>query len=138
MKHNYKWETLVSLIITVIIISVIIIAMIRIITKDNELNFEYDKINYISLLENNTNKLIKKLDTSSFQENDIFYIYQSWSTIKAFSGTNSEDYKYINYLGEYIQTGSYQGIIYTRQCIIEKASIEWQMIKCWIKELIRK
>lgn len=138
MKINKKWETIVSIIIVVVIISVVIISLIKIIEYDEKLNFEYSKINYTSVLEKNTISLVKWIDTSSFLENEVFYIYKTWSTIEAFSWVENKDYKYINYLWEYVNTWSYRWAIYTRQCLIEKDSEEWQMVKCSIKELIKK
>ncbi len=135
MKKNLHWETIVSIIILVIIISIALISMIKIIEYDNNLNFEYDKINYISLLEKNTNILIQKIDTSLFQEGDILFLYKTGNTITAFSGSENENYKYTNYLWEYVSTETYKWAIYTRQCLIENKSEEWQMIKCDLKEL---
>lgn len=138
MEKNLKWETIVSVIIVVVIISIIIISISKIIEYDNNLNYEYDKINYISMLEKNSNTLVNKVDTSNFLEKEIFYLFKSWSEIKAYSWTQNMDYKYINYLWEYVNSWSYNWAIYTRQCLVEKDSEEWQMIKCSIKELIRK
>lgn len=138
MIKNIKWETIVSVLIIVVIISVVLISMIKIIEYDNELNFQYDKINYISLLEKNTNSLIEKVDTSELFEWDLFFLYKTEDEIKVISWVENQDYKYINYLWEYIHSWSYRWTIYTRQCLVEKDSEEWQMIKCSIRELIRK
>ncbi len=138
MKINKKWETIVSIIIVVVIISVAIISLIKIVEYDDKLKFEYDKINYTSILEKNTISLAKWVDTSNFLENEEFYIYKTWSLVSAFTWVENGDYKYINYLWNYVNTWSYKWAIYTRQCLIEKDSTEWQMIKCSIKELIKK
>lgn len=112
--------------------------MVKIIEYDNTLTLEYEKLNYTSLLENNTSKMIQKLDTQEFKEWDVFFLYKTGNTIEAFSGIENEEYKYINYLGEYVHSGSYKWLVYVRQCIIQKDTQEWQMIKCWVKELIKK
>lgn len=138
MKKNTHWETILSVIIIIIIISIILVWMVKIIEYDNTLTLEYEKLNYTSLLENNTSKIVQKLDTQDFKEWDVFFLYKTGSTIQAFSGVENEDYKYINYLGEYVHSGSYKWLIYSRQCIIQKDTQEWQMIKCWVKELIKK
>jgi len=138
MIYNKKGETIVSIIITIVIIGLIMISISKIIEYDNNLNYEYDKINHISILEKNANILAKKINILNFEEWDLFFIYQTWSEIKAYSWIQNMDYKYINYLWEYINTWSYNWAIYTRQCLVEKKSIEWQMIKCSVKELIKK
>lgn len=138
MIKNKNGETIVSVIIVVVIISIVTISMIKIVEYDNNLNFEQDKINYISLLEKNTNIMVNKIDTSNLLENEVFFINKNWTKIEVFSWVENQEYKYINYLWENVNSWSYLWAIYTRQCIIEKDSPEWQMIKCSIKELIRK
>lgn len=138
MKKNISWETMISIIFAVIIILIIMFSIIKIVEYDNWLNYEYDKINYISILEKNTSNLIQKIDTSNLVEWDLFFLYKTWNEIQVFSWSENEDYKYINYLWEYTNTWSYNWVIYTRQCLVEKDSSEWQMIKCNIKEMIKK
>lgn len=138
MKISKSWETIVSVIILVVIISVVITSIIWIIEYDSNQSYQYDKINYVSVLEKNTNTLIKKINTSTLTENDIFYLYKTGSQIYTFTWTANQDYKYINYLWEYVNTWSYNWAIYARQCLLQKDAIEWQVIKCSIKELIKK
>lgn len=133
-----RWETIASVIIVIAIIAIILIAFIKIIEYDNELNFQYDKINYLTLLENNTNKIVQKIDTSLLWEWNIFYLYKTGSEIKIFTGIENQEYKYINYLGEYVNSGSYKWAIYTRQCWVKKDSLEGQIIECSLREMIRK
>lgn len=137
IARSNRWETIASVIIVIAIIAIILIAFIKIIEYDNELNFQYDKINYLTLLENNTNKIVQKIDTSLLWEWNIFYLYKTGSEIKIFTWIENQEYKYINYLWEYVNSGSYKWPIYTRQCIIQKDTQEGQMIKCGIKELIK-
>lgn len=138
MISSHKWETIISVVVIVAIISIVLVSLFKIIEYDNELNFQYDKTNYISVLEKNTNSLIKQIDTSLVKEKETFYLHKTESDIVALTGSENIDYKFINYLWEHINTGSYMWAIYSRFCLVEKDAPEWQMIKCSVKEMIRK
>lgn len=137
MKKNIKWETILSVVIIIVIISLALISLMKISEYDDNLNFEYDKINYISILEKNTITMIKKIDTSKIKENELIYIKKDTNSFQALTWTINETYKYINYLWENVSTWSYNWVFYTRQCLLEKDAIEWQIIKCSVKELIK-
>lgn len=138
MEKNISWETLVSILFLVIITSIVIISTLKIIEYDDNLNYEYDKVNYISILEKNSNLIANKIDYLNFLENETLYIYKSWNTIQAFSWIENQDYKYINYLWEHVNSWSYNWTIYERECLIKENDIEWKKIECLIKELIKK
>lgn len=133
MIKNLKWETIVSVIVIIVIISIVLISMIKIIEYDNNLNFEYDKINYTSLLENNTKKLTEKIHTWNLITWTNYFLYKNNNEIKVFSGTLWEDYKYINYLWEHINSWSYKWAIYARECFLKN-----DIFECSIKEMIKK
>ncbi|MDD5770054.1 MAG: hypothetical protein PHE25_03735 [Candidatus Gracilibacteria bacterium] len=137
MKRNLKGETLLTVIISIMIISIAFVVIMKLVEYDNSISFEYNKSNYISILEQNSSNLIKNINTNSLNEGDIIYLYKTGSNVLAFTGINNQDYKYINYLGEHINTGSYNGVVYSRFYFLEKKSIEGQIIKCSIKELIK-
>ena len=134
MKKNNHWETLIWVIIIVVIITIIMLSLSKIIEYDNNLSFDYNKANYTMLLDKNTSKIVSKIDTLWFNENDELYIYKTWSSIKVFSWSINNSYKYINYLGEGVNTWSYNWIVYTRVCNIEKDIENWQIINCLINE----
>lgn len=138
MQYSQKWETILSIVIVVVIISIILLSLVKIVEYDNELNYQYDKTNYVSILEKNTNALIKQVDTSNLKEKEVFYLYKTGSQILALSWAANENLKYINYLWENVNSWVYIWAVYSRFCLIEKDALEWQMIKCSIKELIRK
>ncbi len=137
MKKNKLWETLVWVLIISVIIIIIMFSMSKIVEYDSNLDFEYNKINYLELLKSNTSKIISKIDLSNFLENEEIYLYKTWSLINTFSWSANSNYKYINYLWEHVDT-DYAWIVYARVCLISKVSDEWQMIKCSLKELIKK
>lgn len=137
MKRNLKWETLLTVIISIMIISIAFVVIMKLVEYDNSISFEYNKSNYISILEQNSSNLIKNINTNSLNEGDIIYLYKTWSNVLAFTWINNQDYKYINYLWEHINTWSYNWVVYSRFYFLEKKSIEWQIIKCSIKELIK-
>lgn len=136
MRLWNRWETLLSVLFVVMILWVVMISMMKIIEYDKQMSFDYSKTNYISVIEQNTTNLVKSVDTSMFNENEIFYLFKTWSIYKAYSW--STEYKYINYLWENVNSWSYDWVVYSRECLIYDNTYEWQLIKCWIKELIKK
>ena len=139
MKNNKKAETLVSIIIWIIIISIVAFWTIKMTEFDKEKSLEYDKINEIFLLETNTNNLIKKVKTSDFKEKEIFYLYKTGSQILAFTWISNDYMKYINKNWDLVtNTWTYDWNIYTRLFIVDKDTATTQLIKWWIKELLKK
>lgn len=139
MKNEKKAETLVSIIIWVVIISIISFWALKILEYDKNKTWEYDKINEIFILETNTSNLLKKVKTSDFKEKEVFYLYKTGSQILAYSWITNEYMKYINKEWDLItNTWTYDKNIYSRLFIIDKDTATTQLIKWWIKELVRK
>lgn len=138
MKKNIIWETFVSIIIAVTIIMILFISLYKILDYNQEIDDNYSWMNYVNLLENNTNGIVEKIDTSMIQEKEIFYIYKNNDTFEILTWSINEKYRYINNLGEYVEDIQTAKKIYSRFCLVERDTIEWQSIKCSIKELVRK
>lgn len=137
MKKSKSWETLTWVLIIAVIIIIVMFSISKIVEYDSNLDFEYNKINYLNLLKSNTSKIVSKIDLSDFWENDEVYLYKTWSKINAFSWTINSDFKYINYMWEWVNS-NYDWVIYSRICLVSKDSDEGQMIKCSLKEMIKK
>lgn len=139
MKINKKAETLVSIIIWILIISIVIFWTIKMIEYDKEKSLEYDKINDIFLLETNANNIIRKIKTSDINEKEVFYLYKTGSQILAYTWLTNDYLKYIdNKWNVVINTWTYKWNIYTRLFIVDKDTATTQLIKWWIKELLKK
>lgn len=102
MKKQKKAESLIAIIIAILILSFILIGVMSMLSFENtiSLNFETEIKKYI--LELNSNSIIKKLDLSTIQENEEFYIYknETTKTYEVLTWATNESYKYINYLWE--------------------------------------
>ncbi len=116
MKKNTHWETIISVIVITIIIWIIMLAFTEIIKHDDRIGMEYKKNNYLYFLKKNTDKILTKLDLSSINEEEYFFLLQYENSIEILTWSLNKNYQYINYLSENINIESYNGIIYTRVC----------------------
>lgn len=102
MKKQKKAESLAAVIIAILILSFILVGIMSMLSFEKAVssNFETEIKKYI--LELNSNSIIKKLDLSSIQENEEFYVYknENTKTFEALTWAINESYKYINYLWE--------------------------------------
>lgn len=113
--------------------------------QNRTIDEDYNTNNAVYLLRTNAENIVKKLDTKSLAEKDIFYIIKD-STVKTFqifTGTTNDGYRYINGDGDLVtNTGSYGGTLYSRIFLVEKndttLGAPHQIIKAGIRELIRK
>lgn len=140
-----KGETLVSIMVGAVILAIAIGGVSMILLQDSTIEEDYHKNNTLSILQYNAENIVKKTDTSSLAEKDIFYLYKNPDnkTFQIFTGASNEGYKYINRDGELVtSTGSYAGTIYSRIFRVERGDSSFgkprQVIKGGIKELIRK
>ncbi|MBW7954847.1 hypothetical protein H3C61_03465 [Candidatus Gracilibacteria bacterium] len=138
MKRNKYGETLLGTLIIVAIIAIIMLSIGKLVQYDSGLNFEYNKKNYLDILSKNTNSISKKINLTNYQLNENIYLYKTGNTILALSGNLNSDFKYINYLGEYINSGSYNGVILERNCLIKKDFFDKNILNCEIKEITKK
>ena len=93
-------------------------------TKNYEIEDNYNRNNTIFLLKNNASNITNKLNTNSVPEGNVFFIYKNKDVheFQILYGTGNDMFKYINKDGELVyNTGSYtDGTIYTRIFYAEK------------------
>lgn len=142
MKNN-KWETLISVLIWLFIVSIIIFWIISVLTQNYSVEDDFVRNNKIFFLKSNTINILNAIDTSALGEWDIFYLYKTWSLFKIFTGAINDQYKYTDeYWNNITNTWAYTSSIYTRILYVDMqkqpSSIKDQVIKVWIKELIKQ
>lgn len=140
-----RGETLISILVGTVILAIAITAAVNILMHNETIDEEYITNNTVTLLQSNTENIIRKTDTSWLAENTVFYLYKNTSTknFQILTGSGNEQYKYINRYGEHIaQVTSYDDTVYTRILSVEKEDTSLgkkrQIIKWGVKELIRK
>jgi hypothetical protein len=74
---------------------VLFVSLYKVLEYDKDLDYKYTLQNYKTTLENNTQTLIRKIDTNILTEAQVFYILQTPTNI---SIENDEKYKFINHL----------------------------------------
>lgn len=135
MKKNLSGETLVGIMIVVSLIALVVIGMLKVLEFDESVNLDVKSGYTLTTLEQNTNSIIQKIDTSSLSEWDLFYIKKDelWYTI-----STDDTYQYINQFGDQIDPSTTKDPIFRRICAIQKDSDEGQMIQCEVKQMIKK
>lgn len=145
MIKIYKWEAIISVIIWIFLISIIILWVINVLSNNYYIETDFVRNNKIFFLRNNTSNILRWMDTSSIAEGEIFYILKDKDSSQfiAFTWSIWEKYKYINEFWDNIEnTWSYLDPLYSRVIYNQKNDstnlIKNQIMKVWIKELIRK
>jgi hypothetical protein len=137
-------ETLISVIMGTIILAFAIATIAALLTGNAEMESGYEKNNAVFLLQNNATTVIRKLDTSSVQEGEVFYLFKDTgaAVFKLFTGATNEGYRYVNIAGEMVNTGATSDAAYARTFLMEKkdplSTSSNQVVKVTIRELIRK
>lgn len=91
--------------------------------QNSAIEEDYAKNNTVAILQSNAENIVRKIDTSSLAEKDIFFLSKDplTKTFQIFTGTLNEGYKYINKNGNQVtNTGSYAGTIYSRIFSVER------------------
>ncbi len=146
MITNKKWDNLISVLIWTFIIAIIILGIINILSSNYVIEDDYSRSNKILLLQYNTTNIVRALDTSFLNEWDIFYIYKDVENKNFLIKTWiwNEQYKYINEFWDNISnTWTYASTMFARMLYVQKNDTTdlWpknQILKVWIRELIRK
>lgn len=122
-SNSKRGETLVSILVGVVILAIAMGGVTMILVQNRTIEEDYDKNNSVSILQSNAENIVRKVDTSSLAENDIFYLYKEPLTqiFQVLTGSTNERYKYINRNGDLVtDTGSYAGTIYVRMFSVER------------------
>ncbi|MDD2745362.1 MAG: hypothetical protein PHU93_02385 [Candidatus Gracilibacteria bacterium] len=141
---NHRGETLVGIIVGVTIIAIVIGSIAKILSIQYVIEDDYVRNQTLTALQNNATNIVKKLDTSSISENEVFAMYKDSVNRKylVMTGSNVEIYKYVDRQGTWVSnTGSFNDTIYTQLLTVDKndsSLLRKQIIKGEIRELIRK
>lgn len=146
MIKNTFWESLIWIIIWIFILSFIILWITNLLINSKNIIDAYENKKIISILKNNTENIVKNIDTSSINETEAFYIYKNNIEPKAFevyTWTTNANYKYIDQYWNYISdVVNYNWDIYSRILWLERDDNSiWenhQIIKVSVKKLIKK
>lgn len=144
IKNNF-WESLLWIIIWVSILLFVILWVANLLISSKDILDTYNNKKAISILKNNTEIIIKKIDTSNIKETEIFYLHKDNSTnrYEVFTWAVNYTYKYIdenwNNVNDLI---NFKWYIYSRELWVERNDDsfwnESQIIKASIKQVIRK
>lgn len=105
-----RGETLISVLVGVIILVIAIGGITTILMQNRTIDEDYNTNNTVFLLRTNAENIVKKLNTTSLAEKDVFYISKdsTTKTFRIFTGTTNDSYRYINSDGDLVtNTGSY-------------------------------
>lgn len=144
MIKNNNAESLVWIIIWVFILSFIVLWVTNLLINSKDIVDTYDNKKIINLLKNNTENIIKEIDTSAIQESEIFYLHKNNSTyeFEVFTWTTNAEYKYIDKYWTKVNDLTWTtDTIYSRTLLLERDDTSiWsdhQIIKVSIKKLIK-
>jgi len=145
MIKNKSWETFVWIIIRVFILSLVIIWITNLLINTRDTLVKYSDNRDISILINNTNNIIKNIDTSNIEEDELFYLFKNTgsNSFSIFTWITNANYKYIDRLWNKIDNlNTFDWKIYSRILLLQRDDIftwkQHQIIKVSIKRVIKK
>jgi len=139
----------VWIIVWVFILAFVMLWIVNILIFSTDVTARYNETNRIQVLKQNLINVVKDIDTSSLQENEIFYIHKNrsstpWeSKFEIYTGSGFSNYQYIDELGDSIvDINTHQWDIYSQILWVANEDITFldqnQVIKASIKKLVRK
>lgn len=145
MKKAQNAESFVWIVVWVFILSFVMLWIINILIFSTDITTKYNQANRIEILKQNLTNVIKKIDTSGLQENEIFYVHKNRaaSNYEIYTGSTHDGYKYVDETGNSIpDINSWNDDIYSQVLWVatEDASFLWenQVIRASIKKLVKK
>lgn len=143
IKNNF-WESLVWIIIWVFILSFIVLWITNLLINSKAIVEAYENKKITNILKNNTENIIKNIDTSNIKESEIFYLYKdtTFKDFLVFTWSSNVGYKYIDkYWNKVNDLSTYEWDIYSRTLWLERddnsLGSSHQIIKVSIKKLIK-
>ncbi len=115
-----------------------------ILSSNSTLETEYDRNNRLFLLQNNSEAVVRRVDTSGIAEGEVFFIRkdEASKTFLVLTGAENVDQRYVNAYGAWVNTGTTTDTVYARSFLMEKKDPTigngGQVIRAGVKELIRK
>ncbi len=145
MQVNTKAESFVWIVVWVFILSFVMLWIINILVFSTDLTVKYNENNRIQVLKQNLSNAIKKTDTSTLGEKEVFYVHRNRasSEYEIMTWAVNERFKYIDEVWETIpDINTYEGDVYSQILWIDTEDItfleENQVIRASIKKLVRK
>ena len=115
MKKNIQAESFAGIIIWVFILSITLVWISNIVWYTHQTLSEYWIKQDIQTLERNTYKILQKLDTSSINVGEEFYIFRDTNNYNTQTGSSNANSAYINSLWEQVaDIANYQWRVYSR------------------------
>ncbi|MFB0965773.1 MAG: hypothetical protein QMC36_09130 [Patescibacteria group bacterium] len=115
-----------------------------ILSSNSTLQTEYDRNNRLFLLQNNSEAIVRRVDTSGIAEGETFYIRkdEASKTFLVLTGAQNADEAYVNSYGAWVNSGSTADTVYARSFLMEKKDPTigngGRAIRTDVKELVRK
>ena len=147
MIQSTKAESFVWIIVWVFILAFVMLWIVNILIFSTDVTAKYNETNRIQVLKQNLTNVVKDIDTSNLQENEIFYVHKNragaWSKYEIYTGSTNENYKYIDELGNTINDiNLYEGDIYSQILWVSNEDVTFldqnQVIRASIKRLVKK
>jgi hypothetical protein len=125
MKLNKNAESIVGIMIAVSILAFAMLWIISILSYNRDISINYKEQVDSVVLKANLDNIVKKLDLSSINSNEMFYIHKDKSLKEYIPLTWSinENYKFIDKLWNNIDLDNFRWNIYTRE--LTKISNVW-------------
>ncbi len=144
MLQSRKAESFVGIVVWVFILSFVMLWIVNILIFSTDVTAKYNESNRIQILKQNLTNVIKTIDTSGINENEIFYVHKNRaaSVYEIYTGAVNEHYKYIDELWNTIpDINTFKWDIYSQVLWISTEDItfleENQVIRASIKKLVR-
>lgn len=104
--HEKRGETLAAVIVGTVVLGLAISGIAVILTSNTTLETEYEKNNRLFLLQNNSETVVRKIDTSLVSEGELFFLRKDTDskTFLILTGAENVDYRYVNAYGEWVNT----------------------------------
>lgn len=145
MNNNRNWESFVWIIIGVFILSIVILGIWNMIVYSKEVVTIYKNNSKLSILKNNLSNVLKYIDISWVNQNELFYIYknETTNTHEVFTWSTNYLYKYIDeYWNKVDDLVNYEWNIYARILWLERTDVSlWQenhVVRASIRKLIKR
>lgn len=145
MLQSQKAESFVGIVVWVFILSFVMLGIVNILIFSTDVTARYNESNRIQVLKQNLTNVVKELDTSMIQENEIFYVHKNRaaSNYEIYTGSTNEHYRYIDELWNTIpDVSNFDGDIYSQILWISTEDItfleENQVIRASIKKLVKR
>lgn len=144
ISRNRKGETLVSAIVGSILIALAVGGIASVISANQALEENYLRNNAVFFLQHNASAAIRRLNTENIGEGEVFYLKKDVASknFLILTGAQNGDYRYVNAMGEWVNTGSTTEKVFLQSFLMERKDPSFgsggQIIRAGIKELIRK